>query len=124
MAPLLRISSSFEGYEEEWSSSTTTSGEKKITIPRSVSFSKGEPVVHDVIHVDEYSPTEKHDCWYDVEEIDRIRRDASFERKASRNMSAPLREGNENFETKGTPYRLSHSILIMIAIITVQYVLK
>ena len=126
MAPLLRISTSSEEFEEERSSMTTTvSDEKNGRMPRSVSFSEGEPVVHKVIHVDEYSPTEKRDCWYDIEEIDRIRRDAKLERKAAlMNLSAPLRE-DVIVETKGTTTaacRLSHSIILMVAFVTIQYV--
>merc|ERR1719443_613244 len=56
---------------------------------RSVSFSE-EATVRDIIHVDDYSPSEKSDCWYGKEEKRRIRREA---KRAVSRMNDQTAEG-------------------------------
>lgn len=44
---------------------------------RSVSFSEEDDEVREILPLDEYTPSEKRDCWYGEEEIFQIRREAA-----------------------------------------------
>jgi len=58
------------------SSSSLSSSSNKLSVKRSVSFS-AEAAVHvgAIINVDDYTNEEKYECWYNVDEMRRIRQE-------------------------------------------------
>jgi len=74
-----------------------SSSESFTTVPtgkRSVSFSAGAAVhLGAVMHVDDYSETEKYQCWYQADELREIRKEVK-ETVALMNQNVPIDEGS------------------------------